>query len=73
MEDEIRLGDKIRTRKPHPCGGDEWLVVRTGADIKIKCLTCGRIVMLDRQVGMLMRHNEHLLLPYKPLLLQLFG
>lgn len=49
MEDEIRLGDKVRTRKPHPCGGDTWQVVRTGADIKIKCLTCGRIVMLDRQ------------------------
>ena len=50
MTDEIRLGDRIRTRKKHPCGGDEWVVVRTGADIKIKCLTCGRVVMLDRQV-----------------------
>ena len=49
MEDEIRLGDKVRTRKPHPCGGDTWLVVRTGADIKIKCQKCGRVVMLDRQ------------------------
>ena len=50
MADEIRLGDVIRTRKPHPCGGDVWTVTRTGADIKIKCQTCGRIVMLERDV-----------------------
>ncbi len=50
MEDEIRLGDVVRTRKPHPCGGDVWTVVRTGADIKLKCQTCGHIVMLDRVV-----------------------
>ncbi len=36
----------IETKKPHPCGGSKWQVVRTGADYKIKCLTCGRIVML---------------------------
>lgn len=50
MDQEIRLGDVIETRKPHPCGGDTWVVIRTGADIKIKCQRCGRIVMLDRQV-----------------------
>lgn len=48
MTDEIRLGDVIRTRKSHPCGSDEWTVIRTGADIKIKCHGCNRIVMLDR-------------------------
>lgn len=40
------LGDLIETRKPHPCGGTKWEIVRTGADFKIKCLTCGRVVML---------------------------
>lgn len=50
MENDVRLGDVIQTRKPHPCGGDRWTVIRIGADIKIRCLTCGRIVMLDRQV-----------------------
>ena len=50
MENEIRLGDVIQPRKPHPCGGDMWGVVRTGADIKIRCRTCGHIVMLDREV-----------------------
>lgn len=48
MDNEIRLGDVIRSRKPHPCGNDVWTVIRTGADIKIKCQKCGRIVMLDR-------------------------
>ena len=49
MPEEILLGDVIKTRKPHPCGSDIWTVIRTGADIKIKCQGCGRIVMLDRQ------------------------
>ena len=46
---EISVGDVIQTRKPHPCGGNEWTVIRTGADIKIRCGTCGRVVMLDRE------------------------
>ena len=45
---EIRIGDKVRLRKPHPCGGYEWEVTRTGADIGIECLKCGRRVMLPR-------------------------
>ena len=46
--EEIRLGDKVKMRKTHPCGSDEWSVIRIGADIKIKCLGCGRIVMMER-------------------------
>ena len=46
--EEIRLGDLVKMRKTHPCGSDEWSVIRIGADIKIKCLGCGRIVMMDR-------------------------
>ena len=46
---DILVGDVILTRKPHPCGGSEWTVIRTGADIKIRCNTCGRLVMLDRE------------------------
>ena len=48
MTEVIAVGDVIRTKKPHPCGGDTWTVTRTGADIKIRCTTCGRVVMLDR-------------------------
>lgn len=48
MNEQILVGDVIRSRKPHPCGSDEWTVIRTGADIKMKCNKCARIVMLDR-------------------------
>lgn len=46
--EEIRLGDVVQMRKTHPCGADRWTVIRIGADIKIKCLGCGRIVMMAR-------------------------
>ncbi|NLV57596.1 MAG: DUF951 domain-containing protein [Clostridiales bacterium] len=46
--DEIRLQDVVQMRKTHPCGSDQWTVIRIGADIKIKCLGCGRIVMMER-------------------------
>jgi hypothetical protein len=45
---EVHIGDRARMRKPHPCGGYEWEVTRIGADIGIRCLTCGRRVMLPR-------------------------
>jgi hypothetical protein len=47
---EIRLGDVVRLRKVHPCGGYEWEVVRLGADIGIVCRTCRRRVLLARSV-----------------------
>ena len=47
--EEIRLDDLVQMRKTHPCGSDRWTVIRIGADIKIKCCACGRLVMLDRQ------------------------
>jgi hypothetical protein len=50
MVPEIKLGDIVRLKKAHPCGGCEWQVVRLGADIGIKCLTCGRRVLLERSV-----------------------
>lgn len=46
--DELMLGDIVQMRKTHPCGSDRWTVIRVGADIKIKCSLCGRIVMMDR-------------------------
>lgn len=42
-------GDRITMRKPHPCGGVEWDVYRIGADIGLKCLTCGRRLMVPRR------------------------
>ena len=45
----FETGDWVPMRKPHACGANQWEITRTGADIKIKCLGCGRIVMLPRQ------------------------
>jgi len=45
---KIRLGDVVRLKKPHPCGGYEWAVVRLGADIGVKCLKCQHRVLLPR-------------------------
>ncbi len=49
MLPDLRLDDVLRLRKPHPCGGYEWKVVRLGADIGLECLTCGRRVLLPRR------------------------
>jgi hypothetical protein len=46
---ELKLDDVVRLRKPHPCGSTDWVVVRLGADIGIKCLGCGRRVLLPRR------------------------
>ena len=46
---DFRMGDVVRLRKPHPCGGYEWSVVRVGADIGLKCGTCGHRVLLGRR------------------------
>ncbi|HHV62842.1 MAG TPA: DUF951 domain-containing protein [Firmicutes bacterium] len=45
---KFRIGDIVQMRKQHPCGGFEWEVMRVGADFRIKCLGCGRVVMLPR-------------------------
>ena len=47
---DVKLGDVVRLRKQHPCGGAEWQVVRLGADIRIKCLNCHRQVLLERGI-----------------------
>ena len=47
---KLKLDQRVRLRKPHPCGGSEWRVVRLGADIGLKCETCGRRVLLTRRV-----------------------
>lgn len=47
---QVFIGDVVQMRKVHPCGSDTWTVLRTGADVKIKCSGCGRVVMMDRFV-----------------------
>jgi hypothetical protein len=46
---ELLLGDVVRLRRAHPCGGHDWLVNRLGADIGLRCEGCGRRVLLDRR------------------------
>ncbi|NLA33250.1 MAG: DUF951 domain-containing protein [Tenericutes bacterium] len=45
---DLLIGSKIELKKVHPCGTNLWEVVRLGADIKIKCLNCGHVVMIPR-------------------------
>ena len=47
--DEIHLGDIVELKKPHPCGSNEWEVIRLGADIKARCRGCGRVMMMPRR------------------------
>ena len=44
----LRTGDVVQMKKPHPCGGDVWEVLMAGADVRLKCRKCGRVVLLDR-------------------------
>ena len=46
---ELLLGDVVRLRRSHPCGGSEWRIDRLGADIGLRCLTCGRHVLVERR------------------------
>ena len=45
---DIRLGDTLVMKKIHPCGEKRWLVLRTGADLRLKCLGCGHEIMVPR-------------------------
>ena len=45
---ELFLGDVVRLRKPHPCGGDSWLIDRLGADIGLRCRGCDHRILLER-------------------------
>jgi hypothetical protein len=45
---EIQVGDILTMKKAHPCGDKRWLVVRTGADLRLRCLGCGHEVMTPR-------------------------
>lgn len=42
---DIRVGDVLTMKKPHPCGEKRWIVLRTGMDFKLRCLGCGHEVM----------------------------
>ena len=48
MKHDYKLGSIVIMKKQHPCGTNKWEIIRIGTDIKIKCLNCGRTIMLPR-------------------------
>lgn len=48
MNEELSVDKIIIMKKQHACGGNEWKIIRTGADVKLECTTCKRVIMLDR-------------------------
>lgn len=46
---EYNVGDKVRTKKTHPCGNKIWEITRVGVDFKLKCEKCGHIITLPRE------------------------
>ena len=49
ISEKLYTGDVVQMRKAHPCGGDQWEIVRVGADIGLLCQMCGRRVLLPRR------------------------
>lgn len=47
---DIQVGDIVRLKKQHPCGAKEWEVLRIGADFRLRCLGCGRQIMIARKL-----------------------
>jgi hypothetical protein len=45
---ELKIGDIVEMKKQHPCGSKLFAILRTGADIKLQCKGCGRIIMSAR-------------------------
>lgn len=45
---DVRVGDTLKMKKPHPCGGTEFLVLRSGMDFKLRCVKCGHEIELPR-------------------------
>ncbi len=45
---DVKVGDKIIMKKPHPCGGNQFTVLRIGMDFKLRCLGCGHEIMAPR-------------------------
>ena len=46
---DLSVGQTIRLKKKHPCGEDRWEILRVGMDFRLKCLGCGRQIMIPRK------------------------
>lgn len=47
---EFQIGDIIKMKKPHPCGSNEWELLRVGMDFRLKCVGCNHQVMVSRKL-----------------------
>ena len=50
MADRFAVGDVIKMKKAHPCGNNEWEILRVGADFRLKCTGCGHQIMVPRKL-----------------------
>ena len=50
MPMEYEVGDIVKLKKQHPCGSQEWEILRVGADVRLKCMGCGHQVMTERKM-----------------------
>ena len=50
MEEAFETGSIVTLKKRHPCGSYEWEILRTGADFRLRCLGCGRQIMVERKL-----------------------
>ena len=57
---DIHIGDKLKMKKPHPCGSPEWEVLRVGIDFRLKCCGCGHLIMTPRKQA---EKNVKLIIP----------
>ena len=48
---EFKVGEIIKMKKKHPCGANEWKLLRVGMDFRLQCMNCGREVMVPRKLG----------------------
>lgn len=58
---KYQVGMVITTKKPHVCKNDQWMVIRTGADIKLKCLKCNREIMISKvKLDKIVKNNNEM-------------
>ena len=46
---KIDVGNVLILKKSHPCGSNEWEVLRVGQDLRVKCLGCEHQIMIPRR------------------------
>lgn len=57
---DVNIGDTVVLKKPHPCGGNRFSVLRTGVDFKLRCVKCGHEIMVPRvKIEKSIRAVEH--------------